>query len=317
MNKQPSFAIWGNCLLLIFGSYNCCRGALFSDGFDGGQPLSINWIVAQQPDSFAAVADYSSFNLQSLFGIGSGTTVSIPEAPHSAAVGGPTTTGVVFAANSASGVASAVNLISNSSFNAPQFTLQFDLYTSTGPAALNAQNDTEIAIWAVGRSNTSVVGYANRTTAGDGTWGWLVNDNGFSAGDATLFNNTTQLASIADTAPGAGALFDSAFGFDYSLFQHHSPLYEWVTVQARYDGSVMHVSFNGIEFLSAPTSQPSGRIAVGYADPFASVSSSPDVQFGIIDNVVLLQVPEPLSGSLAILGLSFVALASPRRYRRS
>jgi len=313
MGKQFTIAIWSNCLLLIFGPYNCCRGALFSDGFDGGQPLSNNWVVAQQSDSYAAVANYSSFNLQSLFGIGSGTTVSIPEAPHSAAVGGPTTTGVVFAANATSGVASAVNLISNSSFNAPQFTLQFDLYTSTGPAALNAQNDTEIAVWAVGRSNTSAVGYANRTTAGDGTWGWLVNDNGLSMGDATLYKNTAQLAGIADTASGSGALFDSAFGFDFSLFQHHSPLYEWVTVQARYDGSVMHVSFNGIEFLSAATSQTSGRIAVGYADPFASISSSPDVQFGIIDNVVLLQVPEPTSGCLAVLGVSLVGVAHRRR----
>jgi len=314
MSKQFTFAIWSNCLLLIFVPYECCNGALFSDGFDGGQPLSNNWVVAQQSDSYAAVANYSSFNLQTLFGIGSGTPISVPEAPHSAEVGGPSTTGVVFAANATSGVASAVNLISKSSFNVPQFTLQFDLYTSTGPAALQAQNDTELAVWAVGRSSTSAVGYANRTTAGDGTWGWLVNDNGLSSGDATLFKNTTQLTSIADTASGAGALFDSAFGFDYSLFQHHSPLYEWVTVQARYDGSVMHVSFNGIEFLSAITSQPSGRIAVGYADPFASISSSPDVQFGIIDNVLLIQVPEPTSGVLAILGISLAGLSRRRRW---
>jgi hypothetical protein len=284
--------------------------ALFSDGFDLSQPLSNNWTLAQQSDSYVSLVDYSFVDLNNLFGVGVGIPASIPEAPHSAQVGGPATTGVVFAANATSGVAAAANLISNSSFNASLFTLQFDLYMSTGSAALTAQNSTEMAIWAVGRSNTSPVGYGNRNSAGNGAWGWLAGDNGVGSEDAAIFRNTTELIDIGDTFdPGAGALFDAAFDFDFPAFAHHSPLFEWVTVRARYDGTNIRVSFNGVEFLSAVTPLPTGRIAVGYADPFGSISSSPELQFGIIDNVIL--IPEPASAMMLLVGL--LAMCARRR----
>jgi hypothetical protein len=86
-------------------------------------------------------------------------------------------------------------------------------------------------------------------------------------------------------------------------------LFEWVTVRARYDGTNIRVSFNGVEFLSAVTPLPTGRIAVGYADPFGSISSSPELQFGIIDNVIL--IPEPASAMMLLVGL--LAMCARRR----
>jgi hypothetical protein len=282
---------------------------IFADGFNLAQPLTNNWTVAQQADTYVSLVDYSDFNLNALFGVGSGISTGVGEAPNSGLAGGPATTGVVFAANVTSGTAVAANLVSNLSFAAtPQFTLQFDLYMATGGPALVNGNATEVGLWGVGRSGTAAVGYGNRATAGDGVWGWLAGDNGFGSEDAAVFQNTTELIDIGDTADaGAGDLFDTAFDFEFPDFAHHSPLFEWVTVRAQHDGTNIRVSFNGVEFFSVAASLPTGRIAVGYGDPFASISSAPDVQFGIIDNVLVTAVPEPAASLLAWAAIGLAA----------
>jgi hypothetical protein len=53
-----------------------------------------------------------------------------------------------------------------------------------------------------------------------------------------------------------------------------------------------------------------GNVSLFYADFFASISPRPDLQFGIIDNVVVT-VPEP--ASLLLLALSIVGFAAVRR----
>ena len=298
------------CLTCFSLSASQAASYFFSDGFDTANPLANNWTVASQPDSYVSLVDYSAFDLNSLFGVGTGSPVSIPEAPNSHLVGGPSTTGVVFAANAVNGVAAAANLISHQTFNRSKFTFQYDVYMSTGAAALAASNATEMTIWGVGRTNTAVVGYGNRTTAGNGTWGWLAGDNGVGSEDAAIFRDTTELVDIGDTFDvGAGVLFDDAFDFDFANFAHNSPLFEWVTVKVKYDGSNVTVSFNDVAFLTAVTPLPAGSLAVGYADPFGSISASPDTQFGVIDNVIL--VPEPTS--IVILVLAGAAFLGPRR----
>ena len=54
-----------------------------------------------------------------------------------------------------------------------------------------------------------------------------------------------------------------------------------------------------------------GNISLFYADFFSSVSSRPDLTFGVIDNVIVTDVPEPASLSLLALG----GLAILRRRR--
>lgn len=280
----------------------CCaastaRAAVYSDGFDLSVPLTTNWNIALQPDTSVTLINYSG----------------LPEAPNSGLAGGPATQGVMFRANESLGAAAAANLISKQLFNLPQFQMQFDVYMSTGGAALVNQNSTHMAIWGVGRTTTAPVGYSNRTTAGNGVWGWLTNDNGIGSEDAAVFQGTTELVDIGDTVdPGAGPLFDAAFGFDFTQFAHHSPLYEWVTVLVEYDGATTTVSFNGVEFFSVPTAAPAGAIAVGYADPFSSISSSPAEQFAIIDNVIVTAVPEPAAMALAL----WAAIGQALRRRR-
>ncbi|MCA9183902.1 MAG: PEP-CTERM sorting domain-containing protein, partial [Planctomycetales bacterium] len=51
----------------------------------------------------------------------------------------------------------------------------------------------------------------------------------------------------------------------------------------------------------------SGKVALGYADIFTSVSNKPEFSFGIFDNLVVTQVPEPSSLALLLCGLPLLA----------
>ncbi len=54
-----------------------------------------------------------------------------------------------------------------------------------------------------------------------------------------------------------------------------------------------------------------GNISLFYADFFSSVANTPALQFGVVDNVIVTQIPEP--SSLALLSLSGLALLRRRR----
>lgn len=59
------------------------------------------------------------------------------------------------------------------------------------------------------------------------------------------------------------------------------------------------------------TMPTSGRVSIGYLDPFNSASAFPDLQFAIIDNLSIDVLPEPAVMSLIILGC-FVLQARQR-----
>jgi hypothetical protein len=56
-----------------------------------------------------------------------------------------------------------------------------------------------------------------------------------------------------------------------------------------------------------------GNIGLVYADFFTSVTPRPDLTFGVIDNVVVTQIPEPASALMLLAGLTGIAAVRRRR----
>ncbi len=280
----------------------------FTDGLDD---LS-NWVQADGPDSTSVVVDYSA--------------LGIPEAPNMVA-GSAATTGVQFTANSgdttAAGTAS--NLIGsltggNADLALTTYQVQFDAWMNTTNPLPGGS--TEQIVFGVGRTTATPLGRNNRTTAGDGTWGWLAVENGYGTEDSALFEGTIELADIGDTNdPGANYLFDAAFAGTVSDSENNAPANQWVTVTITVDNGDVTYFYNDYKFLEANSGSTAGDIMVGYEDPFGSIGTAPLDQFGIIDNVIIddgitinpLPTPIPEPASLVLLGLGGVALLGRRR----
>lgn len=292
--------------ILIAAVPSAARPALLVDGFSSSSPLSKLWAVeSDSTDTVAAVIDYST--IPSAFGEG------IPEAPNSSTIGGPSTTGVYFAANQFTGAPAAVGLRSLRSFDLARFDFRFDVFLSTGSSALAAVRLTETVTWSAGKTADMPVSYAVRDSVNTGLWGWLATENGFLLQDAALYQGARLLADWGETVDvESHALFNAAFGRDAGI-PRHSPLNDWVTVRVLYDGSRVDTFFNGVRFFSEEADPVIGHFYVGYADPFASISSSPVYQWGVIDNVVLT-VPEPHACAL-IFVISAVLWAQGRGSR--
>lgn len=242
--------------------------------------------------------------------------LGVSEAPTSDLLGGPPTTGVYFEANRNGGSPAALELQSHSHYNLPAFELQFDVFLSTGPGALFDNNATETIVWGVGRTTNEPLSYAKRTSHGDGVWGWLATDNGFLQEDVALYEGIEVLVDLGETVDAeAPDLFNAAFGPDPGI-PNHAPLNDWVTVKTAYDGRTVEVSFNDVLFFQERVNAIAGGISIGYADPFASISSSPDLQWGLVDNVILREttpVPEPLAALLLLVGLSGLSMLGAQR----
>jgi len=313
---QAKYDVLVAIVIGILGHSTSVQGAVvFSDSFEAATPLSDAWTIASDPDTNVVIVDYSDFDLLSLFGVGSGINLGIPEAPNSST--GSPSTGVVFTANTSLGTPASVNLISKSMFDLSEFRFQYDVFLLSEDQALAANNSTETTVWGVGRTTATPTGRANRSSAGDGVWGWLTTENGIGEEDAALNSDTSELADIGDTFdPGAASLFDAAF--EGRRFANDSPLGSWVTVRAEYDGTDFSVFFNDILFFAESVSPEPGSIMVGYSDPFGSISSSPDFQFGVIDNVILedLGSPIPEPATALMLGMGLAVVGFRRRTRQ-
>jgi hypothetical protein len=95
-----------------------------------------------------------------------------------------------------------------------------------------------------------------------------------------------------------------------------SPGFQWITWQFTVDNNTVLVDIekpNGdtlriVDIDCADTSDGSGgcgtagNISLFYADFFSSIASDPNLQFGLYDNVIVTDVPEPASVVLVALG---------------
>ena len=78
--------------------------------------------------------------------------------------------------------------------------------------------------------------------------------------------------------------------------------------------SVDDFEIGTIDTASNPGFDLDGTLALTFRDPFGSVSTKPEFSFGVFDNLVVTQVPEPASAVMALLGL--LGLAGTARRRR-
>ncbi len=299
MNRRILLLFSLSLSLLTLSTLTAQAVTIFSDGLDS----LANWLPAQQADTTADIVDYSA--------------LGIPEAPNMVAATGATT-GVKFTANNgdATAAAAAINLIGsvsggNADLSLSRYQVSFDMWLNVGNPI--PSGGTEQGVFGIGRTTTAAIGRNNRTTSGDGTFGWLATENGYGTEDTVVFANTVEQA--RKSGGSNTALFNSAFQTTISSDVADAPANQWVAVTVTANNGAVRVFYNNREFFSVagPTS---GDVMIGYEDPFGSISADGVNQFGIFDNVVIsdnISVPEP--ASFALLGVSLVGLLAMGRKR--
>ena len=295
---------------------------LYSDNFDTN--TSANYTVNQDPDTSVTFAyDYSA--------------MGIPAAPNS----GGTTLGVKFHANDGdtTAAAAAINISPTGASFTGDYVLRFDSWlNANGPFPDGGTGSTEFFTAGVGTTGLSV----QKATTG-ATGAWFAGDNEGQSGidyrahlNATLQGPTSTVYEAEDatvdgvvinrrnannpyyhtTFPGGqeapqkqkdeyaqqtGALKPGTLGF------------EWREVEISKIGTAVSWSIDGLPIATFDNPTLTGsNIFVGHWDVFASIADNADLSFGVVDNLVVEQVPEP--ASLSLLGLAGLALL--RRGRR-
>ncbi len=255
---------------------------LYEEGFDSEASAAVS--VGATSDTVTTFVDYSNFTI--------GATVhSIPEAPNMIP-GSAATRGVVMQANLSEGALNVVNLTALETAGGDEvelaagenFRVSFDMYLSVADP-LPGTGSTESVVWGVGHDGLIRFGRLNRDDPGlVGSWGWLSTEGGFGTEDAILFNGPVELADLGNTTDGS-AMFLSAFPAASPVPQ--APNNSWVHAEITVLNGQLTVEYNGVEFFRTTDVKTDGFVVIGYEDPFGSISSVPDFQFGLFDNFVI------------------------------
>lgn len=245
----------------------------------------------------------------------------IPEAPNSQ--GGDTaTSGVKAVANTDSGSAAAAGFTlypTGQSFSG-SYQLRFDTWTNYDvDERINggSAGTTEFIGGGVGYDDTSAdIGVGAQIIAtndgGSGSDWRAFADGSFLANeDMTGGSRNGFVGHYANFLPGV-APPGSQLQLSFPPGTAGSPGFQWVTfeINTNVDAGRAIVTLekpDGTRREIVRIDQPytsDGNIGLYYADLFSSVTSRPDLTFGIFDNVVVssIDVPEPATGLLVAIG---------------
>ncbi|HEB54318.1 MAG TPA: hypothetical protein ENI87_13785 [bacterium] len=231
----------------------------------------------QQPDTAVTFVDYSNMTVGA-------TTFSIPEAPRPID-GGMPGRGVLCQGNITQGVKAGLNILAGATpitFSG-SYRLSFDAWINV-PFPLPS-GSTEQFVWGVGVDGIAPIEVrGNRGTGCFGIWGWLCGENGYSTEDADINNGDVELADLGDLQPGESIPFNEAFDQNTVGGINGAAANTWVRVDVDVTATDVTVYFNGYPFFSEVVTAPAGFAMIGYEDPFNSLGSSPDEQWGLLDN---------------------------------
>lgn len=265
----------------------CCTGPVntttvtaFSDDFDAGTSAA-GW------DLYASSADYTADFAFDYSAHG------IPSAPNS--IGG-TTVGIKFTVNNNDGdpETAAVSAYPASLSVSGDHVLRFDMWINYNGGAGGGTGSTEFMTAGLGQSGTQVNWPSN--PASDG-YTVAVSGEGGAAHDYRVYDGVVELTDEDGIYPAESQ--DSADTYYQTLFP--SPEFEssgapgkhWVEVEVTQIGSTLQWRLDDTIVASVVLAAPlSGKVMLGYMDPFSSIAVPAADNYIIYDNVRVELLPD-------------------------
>jgi len=236
----------------------------------------------------------------------------IPEAPHTLPGDAPTR-GVKLEANLTSGTVNYFTLYPVGQNFTGSHQLRFDAWMSYGTSGT-----TEFLGGGIGYDGVTadVASGAQFIVTGDGgsTADWRALKNGFYVTDNTAYAGGSRNNSAAYYTSFLPSVNGSIAG---------APGFQWITWEFNVAGNEVSIYIekpNGDRLLliaydktTPNVATTDGNISLFYADFFTSIASPAGSTFGLIDNVIVSEIPEPAGGVLALLGAGLLGLIRRRK----